>query len=110
MREFLALLLGIKEGHRPPFPNPGHWLYFDGQDHAAIHLDVIEAEADFPLGIINHAAFAFFDLAETESAVETCGYPFRRTAIPGSGITQFFVTGPEGVRIEIQCRAGGAVA
>ena len=61
MRQFLESVLGVREGYRPPFPNPGHWLYFDGEDHAAIHLDVIEAEADFPPGIVNHTAFAFFD-------------------------------------------------
>ena len=44
MREFLSSLLGIKEGFRPPFSNPGHWLYFDGEEHAAIHLDAVEED------------------------------------------------------------------
>ncbi len=104
MREFLASVLGIREGHRPPFRNPGHWLYFEGQDHAAIQLNVIEAEADFPLGVINHVAFAFYDLDETLSSVEASGYPFKRTEIPDTDIIQIFVTGPEGILVEIQCR------
>jgi catechol 2,3-dioxygenase-like lactoylglutathione lyase family enzyme len=76
--------------------------YFEGQDYAAIHLDVVEAHS--PVGIINHAAFAFFDLDRTAAAVDAAGYPFKKAEIPGAGIVQFFVTGPEGVRIEIQCR------
>ncbi len=106
MCDFLALILGVREGHRPPFDYPGHWLYFDGQDHAVIHVNVIEGNADLPLGILNHAAFAYFDLESTLGVLKTCGYPFRRLEMPGTDISQFFVTGPEGVRIEIQCLKG----
>ncbi len=57
MIDFFKTLLGVQEGERPPFDTPGHWLYLEG--HPAIHLTVVEREADFPQGMLNHAAFAF---------------------------------------------------
>lgn len=106
MLAFLGAVLGVREGPRPPFSNPGHWLYFDGEDHASIHLDVIETEGDLPPGILNHVAFAFFEMPNTVIALESCGYPFRRSEMPGANISQFYVTGPEGVLVEMQCQRG----
>ena len=102
MHQFLASLLGVREGHRPPFASSGHWLYLG--DVAVIHLNVIQYDKDFPQGIINHVAFALFDFDAAQAAVKACGYPFEYSAMPGTGVRQFFVTGPEGVRIELQCR------
>ena len=38
-KEFYVDLLGLKDGYRPDFPFPGHWLYLNEDDKAAcIHL------------------------------------------------------------------------
>ena len=36
---FLEAVLGVREGYRPPFPSPGHWLYLD--DRPVIHLAAV---------------------------------------------------------------------
>ena len=102
MRTFLTSVLGVEEGYRPPFSNPGHWLYLEGR--AVIHLNNIERDTDFPAGILNHVAFGVYEPQETRAKLEASGYPFHFEVMPATGIGQFFVTGPEGVRIELQCR------
>jgi catechol 2,3-dioxygenase-like lactoylglutathione lyase family enzyme len=100
MISFLASVLEVEEGYRPPFPNPGHWLYMD--DQPVIHLDIVEREADFPQGIFNHIAFALFDFPSALARVKATGYRHEYRAIPGTRLGQIFVYGPEGVKIELQ--------
>lgn len=102
MISFLKALLDAQEGFRPPFDVPGHWLYLDG--HPAIHLNVVERDDDFPQGMLNHAAFAFFDREDALHRIKATGFPYEQDQIPGSGIGQLFVYGPEGIRIELQYR------
>lgn len=102
MIAFLEKVLGAREGFRPPFPFPGHWLYLD--DHPFIHLNQVQRDADFPPGMINHFAFAFFDREVALKAIEAGGYRFEHDAIPHTDIGQIFVYGPEGIRIELQYR------
>lgn len=102
MVRFLELVLEAREGVRPPFDFPGHWLYLD--DHPAIHLTVVDRRADFPEGIVNHIAFGVYDFEDAKARVEACGYPSKLAGIPGTPIGQIFVTGPEGLLVEIQYR------
>lgn len=102
MLEFLEKVLGATEGFRPPFPFPGHWLYLDG--HPAIHLNVVPRDSDFPAGMLNHVAFAFYDRDTVSKDIEASGYRFEHDAIPATDIGQIFVYGPEGIRIELQYR------
>jgi len=104
MISFLSEVLEVKEGHRPPFPNPGHWLYIG--DQPVIHLDVIERDGDFPQGIYNHIAFALYDLGSALKRIEATGYRHEYRDIPGTTLGQIFVYGPEGVKIELQYPAG----
>jgi hypothetical protein len=100
MISFLSNVLEVKEGYRPPFPNPGHWLYID--DQPVIHLDVIERETDFPQGIYNHIAFALYDFASALKRIEATGYRHEHRDIPSTKLGQIFVYVPEGVKIELQ--------
>lgn len=102
MVKFLEAVLDVREGVRPPFKHPGHWLYADGLP--AIHIDVVGRAADFPLGIVNHVAFGVYDHETVLARVEASGFPFEHAGIPGTAIGQIFVTGPEGIRIELQYR------
>ena len=99
---FFDEVLGAKEGFRPPFDFPGHWIYVDGAP--AIHLTVVERQGDFLAGMVNHIAFGVYDFDETKARIEAAGYAYRITGIPESEIGQFFVTGPEGLLVEIQFR------
>lgn len=99
---FLETVLDAREGARPPFDFPGHWVYVG--DEPAIHLTVIDRSGDLPPGIVNHVAFGVYDFEEARVRVESAGYPYRLSGIPGTGIGQFFVEGPEGILVEIQYR------
>jgi catechol 2,3-dioxygenase-like lactoylglutathione lyase family enzyme len=102
MVAFFEAVLGAKEGFRPPFGNPGHWVYVDGVP--AIHLDVVERASDFPKGMVNHIAFGVYDFEATKARIEAGGWPYRITGIPDSDIGQFFVEGPERLLLEVQFR------
>jgi catechol 2,3-dioxygenase-like lactoylglutathione lyase family enzyme len=102
MVAFLEAVLDAKEGFRPPFGNRGHWVYVDGVP--AIHMDVVEQDADFPKGMVNHIAFGVYDFDTAKARIEATGYPYKITGIPETEIGQFFVTGPEGLVVEVQFR------
>jgi catechol 2,3-dioxygenase-like lactoylglutathione lyase family enzyme len=97
---FFETVLGVKEGHRPPFPNPGHWLYLDGLP--VIHLDAIQREGDFPAGMVNHVAFSLYEFEPALERIKATGYRHELHTIPGTDLGQIFVYGPEGVKIELQ--------
>jgi catechol 2,3-dioxygenase-like lactoylglutathione lyase family enzyme len=102
MVAFLEAVLEAREGFRPPFDFPGHWVYVDGAP--AIHLTVVERDSDYPPGMVNHIAFGVYDFETAKARIEATGYPYRITGIPDSEIGQFFVTGPEGLLVEVQFR------
>lgn len=102
MMTFLETVLDAREGVRPPFDFPGHWVYVGGEP--AIHLTVVERVGDYPPGIVNQVAFGVYDFGEARARIESAGYPYRLTGIPETGIGQFFVEGPEGLLVEIQYR------
>jgi catechol 2,3-dioxygenase-like lactoylglutathione lyase family enzyme len=100
MARFLELVLDAHEGLRPPFDFPGHWIYIG--DQPVIHLTVVNRPSDFPEGIVNHIAFGVYELEQAKARVEASGYPWKLAGIPGTPIGQIFVTGPEGLLVEIQ--------
>jgi catechol 2,3-dioxygenase-like lactoylglutathione lyase family enzyme len=108
MIAFLEAVVGVRRGYRPPFPNPGHWLYLDGQP--VIHLDIVEREADFPAGPFNHVAFSVYDFAAALERIAASGHRFEYRDIPHTDLGQVFVYGPEGVKIELQYRRPAAAA
>jgi catechol 2,3-dioxygenase-like lactoylglutathione lyase family enzyme len=102
MVAFLEAVVEAREGFRPPFKNPGHWLYLEG--HPFIHIDIPARDDDFPQGLVNHIAFGIYDKTEALARVEKTGFRYEHAEIPGTGIGQIFVYGPEGVKIELQYR------
>ncbi|HHY51170.1 MAG TPA: glyoxalase [Alphaproteobacteria bacterium] len=98
MAAFLEAIVGAKPGFRPPFEHPGHWLYLDGLP--AIHLDHARGD-EHPGGVVDHLAFGVYDYEPLIARVKASGYPYQLAGIPG-GVGQVFVTGPEGIRIELQ--------
>ena len=101
LRDFLIALLGVEVGPRPPFDVPGYWLYLDGRP--VIHT-WLKTTPRGP-GWVDHVAFGpCGDPDQKREALRALGFPFRETRLPASDIIQFFVTGPEDVKIELQCR------
>jgi catechol 2,3-dioxygenase-like lactoylglutathione lyase family enzyme len=99
MVRFLETVLGAKEGFRPPFNNPGHWVYLEGSP--AIHVDHATGGETANGGIIDHVAFGVFDYEPLLERVKASGFRYELAGIPG-GVGQIFVFGPEGIKIEVQ--------
>ena len=100
MISFFEMLLGAREGYRPPFSTPGHWLYLE--DRPAIHLSLISKEADFPAGIFNHVAFSLYDFEAAIERIKSMGCRYHYNDIPDTDLGQVFVYGPEGIKVELQ--------
>ncbi len=100
VRDFLVALLGLIVGPRPAFPVNGYWLYLDGQP--VIHTWPRSSAPG--AGWVDHVAFSFCgDPEEKRAELKRLGFSFNERGLPGSEIVQFFVNGPEGIRIELQC-------
>jgi catechol 2,3-dioxygenase-like lactoylglutathione lyase family enzyme len=99
MVAFLEAVLDAREGFRPAFPNPGHWVYLD--DHPAIHIDYAAEGKDLNRGIFDHIAFGVYDFEPLLARVKATGFEHHLAGIPG-GVGQIFVMGPEGIKIELQ--------
>jgi catechol 2,3-dioxygenase-like lactoylglutathione lyase family enzyme len=100
-RDFFVTLLGLEVGWRPSFDVPGDWLYLDGRP--VIHTWL--KSQDRGLGWVDHIAFGpCGDPDERRSDLQRLGYPFTEGRLVDTDVTQFFVSGPEGLKIELQCR------
>ena len=101
MRDFFIALLGLKVGWRPGFDFPGYWLYLG--DQAIIHLQ--DRKTGLGPGWVDHICFGPFGDPDTKRAeLKALGFPFVETRLPDTEIFQFFVTGPEGIKVELQCK------
>ena len=100
-RDFLlAALPDLKLGFRPPFDFKGYWLYLGEQP--IIHMQNRGAGMG-GRGWIDHLAFAPFDFDTEIARLDSLGLDYVVGGIPGTGIRQIFVTGPEGLKLELQC-------
>ena len=99
MVRFLEAVLGAKEGFRPPFKHPGHWVYLEGAP--AIHIDYASEDEPLTRGVFDHIAFGVFDYEPLLARVKASGFRHEFAGIP-DGVGQIFVFGPEGIKIELQ--------
>lgn len=99
VRDFLEAVVGVREGFRPPFKHPGHWLYLDGLP--VIHLDYADRTDDPADPLVNHIAFGVYDYDPLLERVKATGCRYDLAGIP-DGVGQIFVHGPEGLRVELQ--------
>ena len=106
-RDFYVEVIGLKEGYRPPFPFPGHWLYLG--EVPVIHLVQKPAgEGRRPgSGEIDHVAFGGSDLDAMRARLAASGNPFEEKVVPRDGVIQLFVKDPEGVKLELNFPAPG---
>lgn len=107
LRDFLIAVAGLRVGPRPPFTWHGYWLYLG--DQAVVHTGPRRNLQPRGEGHTDHFAFLGFDYDERKAALTKAGFTFEERNLPGSDVRQIFVSGPEGVVVELQCppKAGG---
>ena len=101
---FLERVVGLRIGPRPPFSWHGYWLYLG--DQPVVHTAPRERD-ETGKGWINHICFTGFDFDERKAALSQAGLTFDERQLPGSETRQIFVSGPEGLLVELQCPAKG---
>ena len=100
-RDFLlAVLPDLRDGFRPPFDFKVYWLYLG--EVPIIHMQT-RSKGMGGRGWIDHLAFAPFDFDAEIARLDAGGLSYTLGGIPGTGIRQIFVHGPEGLKIELQC-------
>ena len=99
----LAALPDLKQGFRPPFDFKGYWL--DLGDRAIIHIQS-RGPGMGGRGWIDHLAFGPFDFDAAKERLDAGGFTYTVGGIPGTGIRQLFVFGPEGLKLELNCPDG----
>ena len=109
-RDFYVDVLGLVDGHRPPFDFAGYWIYLG--DRAVVHLaehkdyldkvdHVRDGSADTATGSIDHIAFEATGLQDMIETLEKHGVPARHRKVPDVNLHQIFVHDPNGVLIEL---------
>ena len=111
-KEFYVDLLGLKDGYRPDFPFPGHWLYLNEDDKAAcIHLAMRKQGdgQDYYIGkknnvksgsgAIDHVAFNCEDIDSMKEMFDNKSIEYTHRKVPGFPLEQIFVDDPDGVKV-----------
>lgn len=116
--KFYTGVIGLRDGYRPPFKFPGHWLYLDEKegDQGAVHLigvdpidpqGLIDAMGDKDLaslygsGAVDHVAFFAVNLVEMRKSLTRMGVRYRELTVPMLNVHQMFLEDPSGVVVEL---------
>lgn len=104
LRAFYCDVLGMKEGPRPNFGFPGHWLYVS--DVALLHLAAILPDrtsciAETYMSGFDHVSLAGAQLDATRKRLADFGIPFDELPVPGWPLWQIFLHDPVGSKIEL---------
>jgi len=103
VRQFFCDVAELEPGDRPPFQFPGYWLYDVASNHPVVHVIGIDGDLSDDTGAFDHLAFdgdgeRFDTIAEK---IESLPYPHEKRIVPGRGLRQIFVTGPHGIKVEL---------
>jgi catechol 2,3-dioxygenase-like lactoylglutathione lyase family enzyme len=99
---FYEDVLGLTNGPRPNFAEPGAWLYSEGR--AVVHLVDLRPgeEPQKPdSGVVHHVAFVSRGFAAMKAHLVGKGIEFRTVEVPGNRLWQIFVRDPNGVVVEL---------
>jgi catechol 2,3-dioxygenase-like lactoylglutathione lyase family enzyme len=99
---FYEEVLGLENGPRPNFSEPGAWMYSEGRP--VVHL-VDLTPSDEPQkpdsGVVHHVAFVSRGYAAMKQHLTAKAIEFRAVAVPGNKLWQIFVRDPNGVVVEL---------
>lgn len=93
---FYRQVLGLAPGPRPPFAQPGRWLYAGGRP--LVHLLGETREA--PAGRIDHVAFRARGRRALQARLQAAGAGFRLSTTPDGSALQLFAHDPDGALLE----------
>lgn len=104
LRDFYCDVLGMKEGPRPNFDFPGHWLYVGGV--ALLHLAAILPNqpigaAETSISGFDHVSLAGGQLDAARKLLTDFGIAYEELPVPGWPLWQIFVRDPVGSKIEL---------
>lgn len=109
LRDFYCDVLGMREGPRPDFAFPGHWLYVG--EVALLHLAAILPDqaggvAGQGRSGFDHVSLAGVDLDATRKLLADRGIPFEELPVPGWPLRQIFLRDPVGAKMELTFQLG----
>ena len=104
LRDFYCDVLGMREGPRPDFDFPGHWLYVG--DVALLHLAAILPDqpshsSERRMSGFDHVSLATAQLDATRKRLADRGITFEELPVPGWPLWQIFLRDPVGSKIEL---------
>jgi glyoxylase I family protein len=102
LKEFYCEVVGLTEGHRPPFEGFGYWLY--AGDQCLLHLSETRPDEVRHTDVtttFDHVAFTCTGRPQMEAHLKQRNIPFRAGEVPALGISQLFIKDPAGNRIEL---------
>lgn len=97
MTRFWTEVIGLERGYRPPFNSSGAWFYSEGRP--IIH--VLEVGDIIGGGPFDHVAVEGADYRQLIARLRRHGTDYRETTVPGTGDRQVFVSGPDGLKVEM---------
>ena len=122
--EWFVENIGMERGHTPDFKVPGTWLYIGERD--VLHIAPVPREGtrekrfhdrylggllsgqNRGSGIIDHVAFRCSGLPEMIERLTRNGVEFLQRQANYGDLYQLFVTGPDGLRVELNFDAAEA--
>lgn len=103
--DFYTRVLRLREGARPAFAFPGHWLY--AGDGALVHLAGNQPAGEaaelpsLPTGKLNHISIRARGLRETRAHLVAHGIAWEEAPVPGMALHQVFLCDPCGLKVEL---------
>jgi catechol 2,3-dioxygenase-like lactoylglutathione lyase family enzyme len=127
-RRFYTEVMGLRVGHRPPFPFPGLWLYQQEDQSTSAIVHIIGVGPDDPksfegywgigsskprssTGSFEHIAFLVNDWPHMRTRCGVHRVDYVERSVPELGLHQVFLHDPSGVTLELNYPAvegGGA--
>ena len=104
-RDYYTQVLGLEEGFRPPFPDPGYWMY--AGDAAIVHISPSEPKSSLrtnPDGMgdgLDHFAMWGSGLEDQLTTLKKHGIEYKKQLAGGGKVIQLFFKDPNGVVIEL---------
>lgn len=101
-RAFYVEVLGLTEGHRPPFNSRGFWLY--ANDQPIVHLRIKEdgQAANGASGALDHIAFTCDGFDAAMARLRERGIAFTIDPARDTKPAQLFLEDPSGLGVELQ--------